>query len=291
VRPAGNGGLVLAFARHFEAVNIWRQDLNGHVAPSRWIASSRRDLTPEYSPDGKRIAFTSDRGGSEEIWVAAGDGSDPQQWSAFNGVHVGAPRWSPDGRRIVFDADSGAGFRIYTIDAPRAVPQLLMESDRPVWLPVWSPDGRWIVFSATWTGRTRVWKIPSSGGRAEEVTREEASSPWFSPDGRFLYYLSSGSDNHVWRMPWEGGTPQRVVEWVGAFTVGQGGVYFTRFRPGDGLGDTAIYYLDQTTGRTTTVVTETARLRPGLAISPDGRSLLFAQVAYEVSDLVLARQR
>ena len=197
-------------------MNIWRQDLAGNAPPSRLIASSRRDLTPEYSPDGKRIAFTSDRGGSEEIWVAASDGTDPQQWTAFKGAHVGAPRWSPDGRRIAFDAEAGAKFRIYTIDAPGASPQLLMESERPVWLPVWSPDSRWIVFAAKWTGQTQLWKIPSSGGQAVEVMRGEATDPWFSVDGTFPYYLGGGAENHVWRVPWDGGAPERVLEWAGA---------------------------------------------------------------------------
>ena len=52
-----------------------------------------------------------------------------------------------------------------------------------------------------------------------------------------------------------------------------------------------MYFLDEVTGRTVAAAPDTAQLRPGLALSPDGRYLLFAQVGYEVSDLVLARQK
>jgi Tol biopolymer transport system component len=72
-------GKQLVYSRDVEDQNIWRAALSGqHAAePTKFIASSRRDMQGYYSPDGKRIAFESDRSGSEEIWLCNADGLIP----------------------------------------------------------------------------------------------------------------------------------------------------------------------------------------------------------------------
>ena len=87
--------------------------------PERLIASSGADRNPAYSPDGRRIAFNSYRGGVLNVWVCDGDGSNPLQLTAHK-RHSETPRWSPDGRRILFNSNEagvwatsstpGAGF-------------------------------------------------------------------------------------------------------------------------------------------------------------------------------------
>ena len=71
-----------------------------------FIYSTRDDNSPEFSPDGKRIAFMSNRSGDWEIWVCDSDGSNPVQLTSFRGPNVSTPRWSPDGGRIAFDSDA-----------------------------------------------------------------------------------------------------------------------------------------------------------------------------------------
>jgi Tol biopolymer transport system component len=87
--------------------NIWRIPGRGATGPDRepkkLIASSGGDWNPDYSPDGRRIAFDSSGSGVDNIWVCNSDGSDPLQLTSLERV-AGTPRWSPDGRRIVFDS-------------------------------------------------------------------------------------------------------------------------------------------------------------------------------------------
>jgi dipeptidyl aminopeptidase/acylaminoacyl peptidase len=69
----------------------------------------------QFSPDGKRIAYTSDRSGNYEIWVATGDGQTPVQLTNFGGALTGMPRWSPDGTQIAFDSRPEGHSSIYVI--------------------------------------------------------------------------------------------------------------------------------------------------------------------------------
>ena len=78
------------------------------------------DYDVNLSPDGARIAFTSDRqGGASEIWIADRDGSDPMPVTRGT-LSAGSPRWSPDSRQLVFDrlSEDGRGQSMSSIRAP-----------------------------------------------------------------------------------------------------------------------------------------------------------------------------
>src|SRR5207245_1622214 len=79
------------------------------------IASTYGDGQPQYSPDGKHIAFQSDRSGDLEIWIANGDGSSPRQLTRLHAKVSGFPRWSPDGKYIVFHSRLNGYANLYTV--------------------------------------------------------------------------------------------------------------------------------------------------------------------------------
>jgi eukaryotic-like serine/threonine-protein kinase len=101
---ARSGGR-LAYVRSFQNVNIWGTSLDAKnpEAHRMLVSSTRTQLAPDISPDGKRITFASDRSGALEIWVADIDGGNPVQLSHFNNTLTGTPRWSPNGHVIAFD--------------------------------------------------------------------------------------------------------------------------------------------------------------------------------------------
>ena len=98
--------------------SILAADLNGKrpAVGADLLTSSEQDASPHVSPDGDKIAFQSWRSGSQEIWTARIDGSDPVQLTSLT-ASAGSPFWSHDGRRIVFDARPDAFAHIYIIDA------------------------------------------------------------------------------------------------------------------------------------------------------------------------------
>ena len=99
----------LAYEQRTQDFNIWQIEVPTATQPRRsatkLIASTRGDAAPQFSPDGTRIVFGSDRSNSSEIWVCDTAGSNLVQLTSFGGFLVGTPRWSPAGRHIAFDAD------------------------------------------------------------------------------------------------------------------------------------------------------------------------------------------
>src|SRR5439155_20245114 len=171
-------GKRLAFVREVSDTDLWRIDLNGPSGEAKaaaLIRSTRRDAEPRFSPDGKKIAFQSNRSGSLEIWVSDADGNNQVQLTSLNGPNVAWPSWSPDGRQIVFW--SGGLYVVRTDGGPST--RLKGEGGE---VPFWSHDGRWIYF-APGTATVNVWKVPAEGGKAVQVTTNGAFSSRESPDG------------------------------------------------------------------------------------------------------------
>ena len=110
-RPQPGKPSRLVYVRRFEDTNIWRADVQpasnssqARLGPT--LSSTRGDLHPSLSPDGRRAAFTSTRSGDWEIWVSDLDGSNASQLTSMGARATGAPHWSPDGHHIVFASEA-----------------------------------------------------------------------------------------------------------------------------------------------------------------------------------------
>jgi Tol biopolymer transport system component/enterochelin esterase-like enzyme len=114
---------------------------------TRLTWTEQHDWFPKWSPDGRMIAFASDRDGDEEIFVMNSDGSSHRQLTFNEAVVDTRPRWSPDGTRIAFESDRDGDFEIYVIELEGAmqdptgyVPQQLTINDTDDRRAVWKPD-------------------------------------------------------------------------------------------------------------------------------------------------------
>ncbi|MGA2581556.1 MAG: protein kinase, partial [Bryobacteraceae bacterium] len=104
----------LAYAALSFNGKLWRMDLR--TGERRTIFDSRYvQQSPQYSPDGRRLAFQSNRSGNDEVWTCDSDGTNCQQLTFFQGPTGGTPRWSPDGRWIAFDSRQEGTAQIYVI--------------------------------------------------------------------------------------------------------------------------------------------------------------------------------
>jgi Tol biopolymer transport system component len=131
------------------------------------------DYAGVVSPDGTQIAFTSDRTGREEIFVANVDGSGVTQLTDEADGNYG-PDWSPDGTQILFTAVRGPSAYIYVMDADGSNLMALTDSgaDND---PAWSPDGTQIVFVSGRSGIPAIWIMDADGGNAVALTEDDAA--------------------------------------------------------------------------------------------------------------------
>jgi Tol biopolymer transport system component/serine/threonine protein kinase len=271
-------------------LDIWRADVSSRgefSPPMKLIASTRWDGAPQYSPDGSKIAFFSDRSGHYEVWVCNADGSNPVQLTLLESSS-GYPGWFPDGKRIVFDSSKEGNTDVYTTDITTLVPHRLTTEPGDDLTPSVSHDSEWIYFASRRTGRLEVWRMRAEGGEAVQVTHKGGWSPKESPDGKVVYYLLPDSLD-VWKVAIGGGEETRVLGPVAEFAVTAEGIYFieigTRLWVGTAGNSLKFFSFD----KGTTEKVADVKLNPlnGLSVSPDGRYVLFSQIDPFVSDLML----
>jgi eukaryotic-like serine/threonine-protein kinase len=287
ISPAGDR---IAFVRTVQDVSIWRARLGDGTTPpaaAKFVSSTRDEWNPQYSSDGRRLAFESNRTGESAIWVGDADGSNLVEVFSRAGKHAGTPRWAPDNERLAFDSTAEGSFDIYVIRAGSAQPARLTTDPADDAMPSWSPDGRWIYFGSMRTGRWEVWKVPAAGGPAAQVTRNGGSCVFPSADGTRIYYTKHDGDAALWTMPVVGGAETQVLPSVlgRAFTVFADGIYFVP--RADSSGRYAIHFLSFATGTASPVVGIAGPPSLGLAVSPDRWEILYPQGEAAGRDLML----
>lgn len=303
VAPRGSH---LAYTQALDDMNIWRVALDGADASKAResapvLASTFRESDPDYAPDGRRIAFTSARSGGFGIWIANRDGSDPHLVFDGGGYVTGTPRWSPDGEWLVFDSrvrsgDEGGTPAVYVVKAQGpSQPVRLTGAQEGAVAPSWSHDGRWIYFASPRSGRMEVWRVPAFGGPSVAVTREGGYEAFESSDGNWLYYTKARTTPGIWRMPVGGGTPELVTDREGAgmwryWRLAGSRLFFVVAGTG---ASGKLEWIDLATGALHHAATLSAPPElniPGLAVSPDGREVLYARFDQSDSDVMMMEE-
>ena len=184
---AGRSGR-LAFHRPGIDVDIWQQDIRDPAASGRVAPSTLWEEGADYSSDGRRLAFSSNRSGAREIWVADVSGDHALQLTNFGGPVPGTARWSPDDRQVVFDARPAGNSEIFVVAAAGGPIRQLTNHPGEDARPAWAADGQSIFFSSNRSGRSEIWKMAADGSNPVQVTRDGASTVETSPDGEWIFY-------------------------------------------------------------------------------------------------------
>jgi dipeptidyl aminopeptidase/acylaminoacyl peptidase len=297
---------------------IWTVSATGGE-PARFTAHDEGDRAPQWSPDGRSIAFLSRRVGSEftQVYVIPATGGEARRLtSAAN--HVGSFKWSRDGARIAYTVTDPKTkedlenerqgrdwtvvdrnykhIRLHAIDVASRKSHVVTQADITVHDYDWSPDGRQLVIASAPTPavddsfmRLSVQTVPAAGGTPSLVTKTEGklSHPRWSPDGKWIAWLGAIQLNDpfagsVFVAPAGGGAARNLTpEWEGTGT-------WIGWLPGQGSTialvaterqDTNVYTLPVANPTRQPIDTGTVSLLGGLSFTTDGQRFAYAASA------------
>jgi Tol biopolymer transport system component len=186
--------------------------LGAGAAPAR-VSAPRfvGNDAPNWSPNGKRIVFTSFRHGRGEIYVVNSDGSGEQRLTT-NPAADDLATWSPDGSRIVYVSSRDGNLEIYVMNADGTGQTRLTTEPEDDFSPSWSPDGQRIVFRSNRDENGEIYVMNADGTRQTRVTFNPASdhSPAWGPKGQ-IAFVSTRQGNGIYVMNDDGTDVRRVT--------------------------------------------------------------------------------
>ncbi|HJR36086.1 MAG TPA: hypothetical protein VJ817_14110, partial [Gemmatimonadales bacterium] len=222
--------------------SLWRQKL-GSTEAVQLTDGPGYDYQPDWSPDGRRVVYTSYRHDALELWLLDLEDGTSTALVANGAVNLD-PRWSPDGSRVAYVSTAHAGrwhvflcavapLRLSAASLRPCVSEQLTRDTATAPLPryyysrydhflspAWSPDGRELVVVSNrgqvW-GSGGLWRLEAKpGGALREIRREETTwkaRPDLARDGRRVVYSSyqGGQRNQLWLMPGDGGDPFQLT--------------------------------------------------------------------------------
>jgi Tol biopolymer transport system component len=212
------------------------------------------------------------------------------QLTSFGGALTGSPRWSPDGRQIAFDSRPDGRAHIYLTSPDGGIPRALTSGSYNDIVPSWSPDAKVIYFGSNRNGGYQIWKIAAGGGSPQQLTTQGGMIALASPDGQWVYY-SKPQASGLWRIPVEGGAEQQVLTnprdgFQGYWALTKDGIYYLNSSGTRSSIDFAGYAAPDRDVRLHLLDNEPTLLS-GLSVSPDGRWLIYADMAEAGSNITL----
>jgi tricorn protease len=175
--------------------DVFNAPIDKGVTRNLTRSSNAHDKAARWSPDGRRIAFLSDRSGEEEVYVVDALGAGvPEQLTTGGKAMRYDPEWSPDGKRLAFSDKDG---RLWVVTlAGKQLTEVAHDPRGEIRAYAWSPGGDHLAFSlSNPSGFRSLWIWSVGDGQLRRITDPQfhAGDPAWDPKGDYLYYLSARS--------------------------------------------------------------------------------------------------
>jgi Tol biopolymer transport system component len=242
------------------------------------------------SPDGRQIAFSSNRSGNTDVFVMNLDGSNVRDLTADDPHADYGPDWSPDGRTIAFASNRSGSYGLYLVPVAGGAASAVVPSSEDEVDPAFSPDGTLLAYARGPEEHTDIYVAPLAGGAERRLTGDGRVNdlPRWSPDGaRLVYSSGSANDQRVAVVPALGGGAHVFSNGPGRsddypeWSPDGGSILFVANR-----GDPGLYRVDPE-GRTFTLISGNSILTSGTAFRFGSNGLLYFSSNLE-RDLIVA---
>lgn len=291
IMPAvARGGSRLVYGQLAYECNIWDVDVRAdgtvRVNEAPLVASTYADYNAIASPDGRRIAFLSDRTGRAELWTANADGTSPRPLTRGAGTYLMGPRWSPDGGRLAFSAMADDRLGVFVTDVGTGGTRRVSGPDRHELLVYWSASGDWLYTRTEREDGWELWRRHSDGTCAVRVARNGYTLFGETRDGALIG--KRDGEMGIWRIDPLRDEPVLVVpaatagRWTGIAVAPEGLFVIRR-----GLSAASLGFFPWGAAREDSLAT--LPIDSGmLDLSADGSRLLYDCTTHFEIDLMLA---
>jgi len=275
---------------HWESqTNVWELHLpSGSVRP--YIASTFWDLHPSFSPDGKNIAFASNRSGHYEIWLKNTEDGQEKQLTHFNSGFTSTPRWSPDGRQLAFEIRKNGQTDLYLHILESGQNKSFANTACDELTPFFSADGQWLYYTSSQNDQWNVWRKSLTSDSVEQVTHEGGYGAQASSNGKMVFYTKHGREG-LWSFDMKDRQEKVIlpflshVDW-GNWILTSDGIF--AIRRAESPNPDRLVFFDFQEKSSTPIFTFPDRVpdqEAALALSPDGQYLLFGQLNHAACDI------
>jgi Tol biopolymer transport system component len=218
--------------------------------PQQLISNTSDDYWSSWSPDGRRLAFASNRRGNFDVYAI--DVPDDPEYSGDEGALAIQPlttnladdlepAWSPDGRQLAFMSIRGGNVDVYLLDLESGTESQLTDHPAADWLPAWSPDGNRVLFVSDRDGDAEIFLMDPDGTNQRPLTSNEVTDeyPAWSPDGKQISFACGyGEGRELCLMDADGAnvrvlTNDRASVWVQTWSPDGKWIVFTSDRDGN----------------------------------------------------------
>ena len=221
-------GTRIALASSDQETDLWIWDLR-RATLTRLTLDPSTEWYPLWTPDGRRIIFSSNRGGAMNLWWQAADGTGAAERLTTSSNAQFPTGTTPDGTAVMFNEQTptmGRDLLQVALDGTRRVTPLLQTKFDEL-NGIVSPDGRWLAYESNSSGPFEIYvqPFPNVGGGQRQVSTAGGRQPLWARNGKELFYL--GADGALLRVPveasattWNNGTPMKLLE--GRYVTGGG---------------------------------------------------------------------
>jgi TolB protein len=189
---------------------------------TRLTSGSQKDITPDISPDGRYIAFSSNRGGPWDIYILDLLNGEVEQFTDTLAYDAN-PSWSPDGEWLAYESYQLDNLEILLEDRKHTTgPIPLTRNPAADYAPDWSEQGRWISFISSRSGQLETWYAnldspeEDKAVRIPNLTGRSAQHPTWSADGRYLTWSITTSEGNHSLITWDSQHPDQDPVFTGS---------------------------------------------------------------------------